>query len=684
MTDPTVAVILSNFNHGRYLSDSLGAICGQTRPPDEIIVIDDGSTDDSVTIIEAFARREPALRFLRNERNLGLQASIARALPLVKSDYVVWAASDDRLLPDFLKKSMAVLSRYPEAGLCFSELSVITGDTGEIQRFAVLPEIEHIFDLSDLPEFMTPADIVRRMRRAYLPMTSNSVVVRRDALLAIGGYPKSLEWHSDSFAYTLVALRFGACVIPETLALIRASTGSYSDRGMHDPVRQTQVLTTMLEMLARPEYRDIRRVFRACPSNFSPWHTLMLRVQLRSPRDWDLFATYFLWKVEEYKRGHHLGWPKALAALALRALEGAGFGLLKAVPGVRPAVRLVLWLTGWRHYPWTENPLHRGLAAASRVASRGRTRAHRIAYFASCALLKHRDLVHGGRPRCIALLRGRVSQATLRNIVIWQHCLLKSPEARASRVHGTFCVSGDGDAAQMDQLVSLLCVSDVFDCFDISWQEPGRVDAPTLVPLRQGWSVAPSERVYFDLSDASPPAAPAVELAGVPEAFSHSSEPLRAVNTYLKSAHLRRFIVALGLIEDDEGFCDRSLREWLPYLRRFREDTPDVSFCLLNRTMLGAAPDDAPPVDFAPVRGLGLGLQEAVALAQKASAYLGPMDVFGLAAISAGRPGVYYGATSGDRHELERLQWVLKSSAPGDCLAALHELILRYRLGSET
>ena len=122
-----------------------------------------------------FAARYPTIRFLKNSSNVGLQTSMARALSVVTADYLVWAASDDRLLPEFLERSMTVLERHPEAGLCFSELAVLRGDSGRIKRFAELPALAHIFDLSDLPEYMGPADLERRMRRAYLPMTSNSV-----------------------------------------------------------------------------------------------------------------------------------------------------------------------------------------------------------------------------------------------------------------------------------------------------------------------------------------------------------------------------------------------------------------------------------------------------------------------------------------------------------------------------
>ena len=76
----TVAVVLCNYNHARYLPDSLGHICSQTRPADQILVIDDGSTDDSWDIIQGFARDHSNLQAHANGRNLGLEASIAKAL----------------------------------------------------------------------------------------------------------------------------------------------------------------------------------------------------------------------------------------------------------------------------------------------------------------------------------------------------------------------------------------------------------------------------------------------------------------------------------------------------------------------------------------------------------------------------------------------------------------------------
>jgi glycosyltransferase involved in cell wall biosynthesis len=319
----TVAIVMANYNHARYLGESLGGIASQTRPADEIILIDDGSEDQSAGILGQFAAANPAVRFLRNEHRLGVHEAMSRAMSFVKSDYVVWTAADDRLLPCFLERSMAALRRHPTAGLCFSETSQLLGDTGATLCFAKEPSLMGIFDLSDLPEYLAPAEMVRRMKRAYLPIAANTVVVKREALLNLRGYPRELEWHADSFAYSAIALRHGACVVPETLALIRTTPGSYS-HSMNDPAKQTIVLARMLDLLATSQYQDIRRIFRACPSNFSPGLGLMLRVQFRRIRDWDLFLAYLVWKIRQYKREQGLNWAGMLVHFLRRLFPKIG------------------------------------------------------------------------------------------------------------------------------------------------------------------------------------------------------------------------------------------------------------------------------------------------------------------------------------------------------------------------
>jgi len=311
---PTVTILLSNFNQGQYLHGALEGIVGQTRPADEIIVVDDGSTDNSRTIIAAFVKAYPQIRFMQNESNIGLQATVERVLPLITTTHMVWTASDDRLLPDFLAESMPPLARHPEAGLCFSETVELRGtdpSNEQVVRFATTPGVAHIFNLGDLPEMLDPAAVVARMRRAYLPIAGNTAVVDCAKLRAIGGFVGALEWHSDLVAYTILTLRHGACVVAKPLAHIRANPQSYSYTGMRSPAKLRQVQEEMLRLFSKREFRDIRRALRRAPAYFSVWGKGIMPVMARR-LDWDLLLPYAMWWIREYKRGHRIGWGEVI------------------------------------------------------------------------------------------------------------------------------------------------------------------------------------------------------------------------------------------------------------------------------------------------------------------------------------------------------------------------------------
>src|ERR1700723_97564 len=92
---PALSVVLPNYNHAKLIGRALAALLGQERTADEIIVIDDGSTDDSVAVIGRFAAPAPATRLLRNPNNIGVTPPLQRGLEPARGKYVYFAASDD-------------------------------------------------------------------------------------------------------------------------------------------------------------------------------------------------------------------------------------------------------------------------------------------------------------------------------------------------------------------------------------------------------------------------------------------------------------------------------------------------------------------------------------------------------------------------------------------------------------
>lgn len=292
---PSIAIILANYNDGRFLRTALDAILSQSDPADEIILVDDGSSDSSLSIMLSAKSRHPNVKIIVHEQNFGQHIAIQRGLVEATSDYIVWAAADDLLLPHFIAINRAALRKYPEAGLSFSYLA--TFKDGESDSILEYTEKNHgvAFDLGHEIQYHSPAHLNERLRTHYLWMSGNTVVVRRSILLNMGGFPRDLKWHGDWFAYYCVALRHGAVSIPKTLALMRERPATYSSSGMSNPVLQKQVLSNMIKILKQPYNLDLFAQFKACPSLLSPFGKEMLFVSMSKLTFWSVGMPLFLW-----------------------------------------------------------------------------------------------------------------------------------------------------------------------------------------------------------------------------------------------------------------------------------------------------------------------------------------------------------------------------------------------------
>jgi hypothetical protein len=246
---PTLSVLMSNYNHARFLRDALNGVLAQTYRPLEVIIIDDASTDDSVEIIEHYVRKDRIFRFVRNETNLGILSNMGTLVELARGDYVVGCACDDVLLPHFFERSMSLLTAYPQAGLC-STLTRIMDEDGTDRGVLTAP-----IDV-DKPTYLPP-DMVRRiLTRSGSWLQGNTITYRRDALIEAGGFRRELLSLTDSFAAQVLALAHGACFLPEPLAIWRQTQRGYARRVGEDPAVASGMVAAA-HLLMRTEFRDV-------------------------------------------------------------------------------------------------------------------------------------------------------------------------------------------------------------------------------------------------------------------------------------------------------------------------------------------------------------------------------------------------------------------------------------------
>ena len=130
-TTPKVSVIVPNYNHQAFLKERIDTILQQTYQDFELIILDDCSTDDSVSIIESYRNNEHVTHIVLNEHNSGstfLQWD--KGISLAKGEYIWIAESDDAAHPQFLSTLVEQLEKHPEAVVAYAH-SLLVNEKGE-------------------------------------------------------------------------------------------------------------------------------------------------------------------------------------------------------------------------------------------------------------------------------------------------------------------------------------------------------------------------------------------------------------------------------------------------------------------------------------------------------------------------------------------------------------------------
>jgi hypothetical protein len=133
MANPKVTVLMSVHNAERYLGAAIDSILKQTFRDFEFLIIDDGSTDNSVSLIQRYD--DIRISLLRNDGNLGLAASLNKGLQLAKGDYVARMDADDISSPERLACQVRFLDSHPAVGVCGSWVRLFPGFNNYIWKF---------------------------------------------------------------------------------------------------------------------------------------------------------------------------------------------------------------------------------------------------------------------------------------------------------------------------------------------------------------------------------------------------------------------------------------------------------------------------------------------------------------------------------------------------------------------
>ncbi len=199
MSKPTFSVIIPLYNKEREIGAAVRSVLAQTLPPDEIIVVDDGSTDRSAE--EVLAIGSPRVRLVR-QPNAGVSAARNRAAREASGEYLALLDGDDCWEPEFLEEIASLIREFPGCGLYATAFHVVSRD-GMFP--APCPERRGIV-----------GNFFRESAHRYIAIPS-AVAIPKTVYEQAGGFPEGMKIGEDLYLWTRIAARHKVCFSPRRL-----------------------------------------------------------------------------------------------------------------------------------------------------------------------------------------------------------------------------------------------------------------------------------------------------------------------------------------------------------------------------------------------------------------------------------------------------------------------------------
>jgi glycosyltransferase involved in cell wall biosynthesis len=209
LQNPKVTVLMPVYNGEKYLSEAIDSILAQSYKNFELLIINDGSTDNCVSIINSY--NDPRIRLVHNEKNLKLIATLNKGLELAQGEYIARMDCDDISLPERLAKQVAFMDSNPAIGICGTWVKTFGELDGHVWQFP--PEPDQI-----------KAGLFFENQIAH-----PSVLIRRASLKEFNLSYDPQEVHAEDYGLWLKCSRlFSMANVPEVLLMYRFTSTSVS------------------------------------------------------------------------------------------------------------------------------------------------------------------------------------------------------------------------------------------------------------------------------------------------------------------------------------------------------------------------------------------------------------------------------------------------------------------------
>jgi glycosyltransferase involved in cell wall biosynthesis len=253
-----VSVVMPVYNAGEYLHQAIESVLAQTLQDFELICIDDGSTDGSLEVLQAYASRDARILVLQNERNLGEPATRNTGMSVARGEYIAIQDADDVSLPQRLERQVEFLQATPSISVLGAAMLVVD---------------EHGVASRHWPAFETDV-ILRCLLLVMNPLAHPSVVLRRRVIQEIGGYQESLTAAVDYELWVRAASVCKFANMPEVLVRYRQHSMQATYQNIALRSKRAEISLHALDTLAKETALTFREIQAMSDLASGYWHEL--------------------------------------------------------------------------------------------------------------------------------------------------------------------------------------------------------------------------------------------------------------------------------------------------------------------------------------------------------------------------------------------------------------------------
>ncbi len=293
-----VSILIPAYNAERYIAETIESILVQTYPNFELLIIDDGSTDNTLAIIKSYAEKDQRIKVI-TQANSGIPNTLNKGIELSKNEWICRMDADDLMMPNRIERQLAFIAENPDLAVASSYVYNI-GEDGKIigqfrAKFTNRAVVEEYVRKNQLIGFHQPA-----------------VIMKKSVIQAVGGY-RNFSYAEDLDLWNRVAEQgYPILVQPEFLVKYRIHSTSISVTNAKQGIEKVNWVTECM--------------IRRCQGKPEPTWSEFLVIQSQKPW-WEKLdqkrkdLSYVLYKaaVTNVSR-HEYHWllPNLLGALLLR------------------------------------------------------------------------------------------------------------------------------------------------------------------------------------------------------------------------------------------------------------------------------------------------------------------------------------------------------------------------------